>query len=77
MKRVEQPWYRSTRRPSVGGCEQVCVDVALHVTAERRSLGVGGPEVDTRPDPCFKHLVRQIGEPSEAPLLTRNRLLVA
>jgi len=42
---------------SVGSGEVVRVDVALGVTAERRSLNVGVAEVNTRPDARLEHLV--------------------
>src|SRR5262249_48823289 len=70
------PAVRLNRQPGrlrsaalMNGCKEVGVDVALHITTELGSLDVRGAEVDTRPDACFNHLVREVREAREAPLL--------
>ena len=59
--------------PSVGGREEVLVDVVLDLAAEFRRLRVRIAEVDSGPDPRFEDLVRHIREPGEEALLSRQR----
>ena len=59
-------------RFSVCGCEEVLVDVTRDLAAEVGGLDVGRPEVDPSPDARFEHLVRQVGEAGEGPLLGRE-----
>lgn len=54
------------------GCEEVLVDVALHLATEIRSLDVRVPEVNPRPDARLEDLVGHVREAMEDALFARE-----